>query len=172
MGQTVGTVQHTIELVPGEWAFSFGKEYLYGLFTVVPNLFWSVHPWESVDPADWLVQTIAPWHASLGMGFGYSFIAEAYLNFGLVGITLGMALIGFFVGKLCSLVNYNRDPAQIAALGSAVAFSFFWARGTVGGAIRPAIWQGLLPYLLVVFLIKLGGKATSFSDKSKRVREK
>ena len=37
------------------------------------------------QPSDWLIETVNPYLAERGLGLGFSFIAEAYMNFGKVG---------------------------------------------------------------------------------------
>jgi len=86
MGHSLVTVTHTMTLVPEARPYDYGISYLYALTAIMPNIGWKVHP--SVAHgllSEWLVKTVDPVVAAAGGGLGFSFIAEAYLNFGPFG---------------------------------------------------------------------------------------
>jgi oligosaccharide repeat unit polymerase len=85
-GGTIKTISYTIDLVPTTRPYDYGLQYIYSLLTVVPNVFGGVHPAVARGtPSSWLIWSVDPTTAAAGGGFGFSFIAEAFLNFGLVG---------------------------------------------------------------------------------------
>jgi oligosaccharide repeat unit polymerase len=151
MGLSMATVAYTLELVPRLRPFDMGAGYGYALLTLIPNLFWDIHPTIAHGlAADWLVWTVEPAYAAIGGGLGYSFIAEAYLNFGWIGTPLIMGLIGFLFGKFVLWAQRSTEPAKLAMVASFLTFFLLYARGESGSIIRPLIWYSFLPYLLVL----------------------
>ncbi len=148
MGGSLRTLAHTIELVPGVRPFDDGVGYLYALLTVFPNLFWDVHP--SVargTPSAWLTATVDPVIAALGGGYGYSFMAEAFLNFGYIGVPIVLFVIGLLFGRFVAWGSCSSEPLRIATLASYLAFFLIYARSDATRIVRPLIWYTLLPYL-------------------------
>lgn len=92
-----------------QFPFRCGSTYLYGLTTIIPNLgFWDVHPAEvNASLGDWLQSIMG-----INYGPGFSMIAEAYLNFKWAGI-LAVAIIGFILGRLFSLVHRQEAEGKI-----------------------------------------------------------
>lgn len=150
MGFSLRTVAHTVQLVPEVRGFDLGLSYVYASLTIFPNLFWDIHPTVAHGlAAGWLVRTVAPSLASIGGGYGFSFIAEAYLNFGWLGITIVLAIIG---GLLAAFVVWGQktdDPARLALLASFGASFMIFARGESGSIVRDFVWYALIPYAIV-----------------------
>jgi oligosaccharide repeat unit polymerase len=164
MGGSMVTVTFTLELVPAVRSFDYGIGYFYALLTLVPNLFWQVHPTVAHGLAtQWLVQTVAPLTAAAGGGYGYSFIAEAYLNFGWVGAPLCLAVLGWLWGKLVWWGETSGDSAKIAMVASFFAFALFFARSESAAIVRPLVWYALLPYFVVLVIARATGKETAGS---------
>jgi oligosaccharide repeat unit polymerase len=156
MGGSMQTVAYTLDLVPGFRPFDIGQGYLYALLTIFPNLFWDVHPTIARGlAATWLTKTVAPYIASIGGGLGYSFIAEAYLNFGWLGAPVALGLIGFFYGKFVLWAQQSREPAKMATVAAFTAFFLFYARGESGSMVRLLVWYALLPYGLCHYVSRL-----------------
>lgn len=153
MGASMKTVAYTLELVPATREFHMGATYLYASTSLFPNLFWDIHPAVVHGrPSDWLIWQVDPYIASRGGGLGFSFIAEAYLNFGWIGTTLFMAGCGFLFGKIVRLGMSSHDYAHVALVATFFAFSSFWVRQEFLVVIRPLVWYALVPYLGVLFL--------------------
>ena len=53
-----------------------------------------------MSPADWYIFRVNRWMFDTGGGGGFSFIAEAYLNFGLAGVVVVMLAVGLLLGGL------------------------------------------------------------------------
>jgi hypothetical protein len=152
MGNSLVTVTHTLSLVPAVREFDGGVSYLYSLVAIVPNLGWEVHP--SVAHgllSDWLVKTVEPMVAASGGGLGYSFIAEAYLNFGWFGAPIWLGLIGYFLMRLF-LQTDTGDPARQAMVASFFSFFLVFSRGEAAIVVRGLVWYACLPYLLAAIL--------------------
>jgi oligosaccharide repeat unit polymerase len=153
MGSSMMTVAHTIELVPSEREFDCGMGYIHSILTIMPNFFWEIHPTIARgSAANWLVSTVSPRRASEGGGYGFSFIAEAYLNFGWIGLPVFLAAIGFLFARfILWAIEYN-DPARLATVASFSSFLFLFARGESTSIIRPLVWYAIFPYLLACAL--------------------
>jgi len=154
MGRSMETVAYTIELVPDYRNFDMGMSYLYAMSSVIPNVFWEVHP--SVAHGlldDWLVQTVDPMVVtSIGNSYGFSFIAEAYLNFGWIGAPFALGIMGFLLGWFVMRADRSLDPAKIAMVGAFTGFFLLFARGESNEVIRFLVWYALIPYLGVLWL--------------------
>ena len=101
-------------LVPESRPYDYGISYLYALTAIMPNIGWQVHP--SVAHgllSDWLIKTVDPVVARGGGGLGFSFIAEAYLNFGWFGGPVWLGVVGFILCWLFLKAD-GADPARHA----------------------------------------------------------
>jgi oligosaccharide repeat unit polymerase len=148
-GNSMQAVVYTVGLVPDNREFDMGASYLYSLSTIVPNLFWEVHPARAHGTlSEWLFQTVAPQMAGVGgyFGFGFSFIAEAYLNFGWYGAPLALGIMGFLLGRLVLWADRSNDPAKFAMVGAFTAFFLIFARGESHEVVRYIVWYSLIPY--------------------------
>ena len=148
-GHSMQTVVYTLGLVPDHREFDIGASYLYSLSTIIPNLFWEVHPARAHGTlGQWLFQMAAPQMADVGgyFSFGFSFIAEAYLNFGWYGAPLALGIMGFLLGRFVLWANKSNDPAKVAMVGAFTAFFLIFARGESHEIVRYILWYSLIPY--------------------------
>lgn len=153
MGGSMQTVAYTIELVPKVKDFEMGVGYLYALLTFIPNLFWKIHPTIARGiPDGWLVWEVNPSFAASDGTIGFSFIAEAYLNFGWVGTPIALGVIGFLLAKLILWGMKSDDPAKMAMVASFISFFLFYPRGAAAYTIRSLVWYSLIPYIGVCIL--------------------
>lgn len=153
MGTSMQTVSYTIELVPKTRGYDMGVSYYSAMLAVLPNLFWRVHPAMARSfPSVWLVQTVAPNTAAHGGGLGYSFVAEAYLNFGWWGAPIFIGLLGFLFGSIVLWADRSGEIVRLAMLASFVSFFLLFARGQAANVFRPLVWHAVLPYLAVRLL--------------------
>lgn len=159
MGGSMNTIAYTIELVPIVREFQWGAEYLYALLTLVPNLFWKLHPTVARGvPGRWLTWAVKPEFSARGGGLGYSFIAEAYLNFGWFGAPIALGVLGFLFAKLVLWTETSREPARMAMLASFTSSFLFYARAESALMVRPLIWYSLIPFCCVLLLRRLRSK--------------
>ncbi|PMB51366.1 oligosaccharide repeat unit polymerase [Fischerella thermalis CCMEE 5201] len=153
MGGSMLTISYTLEIVPKDREFQMGTDYLYALFTLIPNVFGKLHPTVARGlPNHWLTEQINPNIAYMSGSYGFSFIAEAYLNFGWIGAPIALGVIGFLIVKLTSWAVKFRDPAKMAMIASFLSFFLFYARAESATVVRPLIWYSLIPYLGVCLL--------------------
>lgn len=153
MGGIWETVAHTITLVPAERPYDYGASYGLSALTAFPNLFWDVHPaLRYGSPETWLVRRVAPWTAVRGGGLGFSFIAEAYLNFGLAGCAILIGILGFLLARSVWWAEGVGHPLAFALVASALAGSVKYVRADSTELVRPLVWYAIGPYLLVLLL--------------------
>jgi oligosaccharide repeat unit polymerase len=150
MGGSMKTVAYTVQLVPMIKDYDMGVGYLYSFLTIVPNLFWDIHPTIAHGtPDSWLIWTVDPYIARLGGSLGYSFIAEAFFNFGWLGAIAVLGVIGFLYSKLVLWAYRSGHVAKLAMVASYSVFFTFYAREDAATIFRPLIWYALIPYILV-----------------------
>lgn len=150
MGASMLTVAYTIDIVPKEREFQLGAEYLYALLTVIPNFFGNLHPTVARGiPTHWLTEQINPYIASINGSYGYSFIAEAYLNFGWIGAPIALGIMGFALVKLILWAVKSRNPGKMAMIATFTSYFLFYARAESTMIVRPLVWYCFLPYLAV-----------------------
>ena len=167
MASTIYTVTGTLELVPSVRPFALGSSYYYALFSLVPNLFWRINPASANELARWFSWTVSPDYAALGGGWGYSFVAEAYLNFGWIGMPIVLMLIGYIYARFVIWAGNSDNPAKLALLASFSSFFYLYARGEIASMPRYFVWYSLLPYFVVMAGSKV--KAGPFLIKRKIV---
>ncbi len=150
---TTSTIADTLTLVPSVRPFDHGTQYFYAASTLVPNLFWDLHPATRHGLAgDWVTWIVNPGFAAAGGSLGYSFIAEAYLNWGWIGGPLFLGIVGFFFAQLASWGCRTGAPARLAVIASFLTFIIFWSRGESINIVRPLVWYSLVPYVMILFV--------------------
>jgi len=147
MGYSFVTVAHTIALVPAVRDYDLGTSYLYATTAIVPNLGWEVHPGIAHGLlCDWITKTVEPMVAASGGGLGFSFIAEAFLNFGWFGGPLWLGFVGYLFTRLFLQAD-SGDPAKQALVASFLSFFLVFARGESAIVVRGLVWYAVIPYL-------------------------
>ena len=159
MGFSATTIGWTMDLVPKVRPFALGMSFVVGILTLIPNVFSSGrHPALTMSGYDipdfWLVGELDKEFAERGGSFGFSFIAEAYLNFGWFGIVF-LGAIGFMFAKFVQWALRDRDPVKMAIVAIFVSFFLFYPRGSCQMVFRPLVWYSLVPYLWMRWLSKL-----------------
>lgn len=153
MGGTLLTVAHTLELIPAIREFDVGLGYLYALFTVFPNFFWEIHPTVARGLySNWLTAIVAPATYYAGGGYGFSFIAEAYANFGWIGSLAVLGLVGFLFARFA--LWGASEPGRAATVATFLAFFLIYARGESASVVRALVWYALMPYVIARLLPK------------------
>lgn len=162
MGNNMQTIAWTMELVPSVRFFAMGVTYLCSLLTVIPNFFGGLHPAMTLAgydiPEFWMTWEIEPAFAARGGSFGYSFIAEAYLNFGWFGTPITLGVIGFLFGRFTLWAVSSGEPVKMAMLATFLSYFLFYARAQSDFIVRPLVWYSLIPYLCVCALRSSGTK--------------
>jgi len=155
IGGTMHIVSYVLELVPAIRPFEGGGTYLRALSALFPNIGWQLHPAVAGGtPSQWLIETVDPFTAAAGGGLGFSFIAEAYLNFGWFGSPIVMLTLGLFWGMLCRWGDQPGDPLRLAMLAGAMAMSLTLVRNDSTGAFRGLVWYCFAPYIIFRYLAR------------------
>jgi oligosaccharide repeat unit polymerase len=153
MGGTLATVAYAEQFVPDTRDYDYGASYAYAFSTVFPNFGSGVHPAVAHGLlAKWLIDTADPYIADRGGTLGFSFIAEAYVNFGWAGVVIIPAVFGCFMVFLTNWGESDRDPAKLAVVATFLTTILMLPRGESQNYIRGLIWYALIPYLWVHFL--------------------
>jgi hypothetical protein len=151
MGQSGGTLAYTLELVPAEREFDWGKSYWYGLASMFVPRFLAADSDTAPRPlAVWLVQRVRPGLAARGGGLGFSVIAEAYLNYGWYGAPVVVCLLGFLLSRVSHWALGWPDSGRVALMACIIAIVPVAARGTLMALGRPLVLYALLPYSLAL----------------------
>jgi oligosaccharide repeat unit polymerase len=156
MGSSANTIAWTMELVPSVRPFALGSTYLSAALTLIPNLSPSqLHPAMRLFGYDipdyWLAWEVDPELASRGGSYGYSFLAEAYLNFGWAAPIL-LFFFGALYGPLIGWTLTGNDPAKMAIMAIFLSSVLFFARSALMNVVRPLCWCALIPYFVVLLL--------------------
>ena len=136
-------------LVPDSYPFRFGTSYLYSFTTVIPNLgMWKIHP--AVSKANlgiWLKDVLG-----LRYGPGFSFAAEAYINFGWFGIIV-LFILGGFYGWFFSLVDKKQDnPAILVFVFTVFVLVTMTTRNSFVGTVRAFLYVSLPLYIAIMLV--------------------
>jgi oligosaccharide repeat unit polymerase len=150
----MNTIAYTVDLVPDQRSFDGGASYFYAMLTALPNVFGGeLHPAIARGLAEtWLTETINPIEAKLGGSLGYSFIAEAYLNFGWLGAPIAIGIMGFLFVKLILWGFKPNELAKMATLASFLSFVLFFPRSESVAMVRPFLWYSAFPFIIISLL--------------------
>ncbi len=164
MGGTILTVIHTIDIVPALKPHEWGMSYGVALTTVFPNLFWDLHPAIQAGlPSYWLMKEVDPIAANAGFTFGYSMVAEAYLNFSWIGAPIAMAGMGYLLAGFVCWVFESPDALRLATQAILMSFVLFVARAESHLVVRPMFWECLVPYVFVLYLVHRRTRSSSWA---------
>lgn len=99
-GETAASLLNTVDIlsqVPSKVGYQLGATYLEVPLVFVPLRVWPERP---LGAAEWYVKTFYADVWASGGGFAFSPVAEAYLNFGLVGVPVVFCIVGWMLGWL------------------------------------------------------------------------
>jgi len=96
-GNSVKTILRTMEFA-GQSGLWWGRSFFDALLSLVPTPVWTTLglSWNFVRPSMWLVDNSND--LPVGVGLGYSLVAESYVNFGIIGFLIFIP-IGWFLGR-------------------------------------------------------------------------
>ncbi|THF87148.1 O-antigen polysaccharide polymerase Wzy [Deinococcus sp. KSM4-11] len=151
-GANIMPTAYTMDYIPGARTFGYGLSYLTSLWTALPSI-GGLNPGLAGDGpyAVWLVRAVDPGVASLGGGYGFSPMAEAYANFGLVGGVIGFLAVGLLVQGLLTRFSRPTNALHVVLMAVTLSFLLLWARGESVSYVRPIVWFVLLPALYVMY---------------------
>jgi hypothetical protein len=153
MGTTIGVLAESYRLV-GPSQFRGGRTYVHAFRGVLPRKFFPdlarVETQQlELSPSQWFVWTTEPRFARAYGGRGFSSVAEAYINFGEVGVCLVFLALGFFFFRMESLAG--RGAFSLAAYGIIFPPLVWTVRNDFSIVPRSVLWG--LAFLAVVKLL-------------------
>lgn len=150
MGNSLQPVVDTLQLVPATRPHELGLGYLHAVLNIFPNFIPLLHfrlPYGAVE--NWYVEAIDPAYAAQGGTWGFSMIAEAYLEFGWLGTPLVLAFFGCVIGWLSRWGTVSRRADAAAAVAAWWVIVLHFPRGYLESYTRQFVLWSLVPYLLV-----------------------
>jgi oligosaccharide repeat unit polymerase len=147
MGGSLGVLAHVINLVPDARPFDYGGSYFWAITSIFPNVSGGLHPSAQRSLSTWLINTIDPSGAERGGGAGFSFLAEAYLNFGWYGVVGIPMLIGATLSIVTRWSASTRTPAGWAAVACMLEIMPKFARSEALEQVRWIAWVCVGLYL-------------------------
>jgi oligosaccharide repeat unit polymerase len=155
MGESLRPVVDTLDLVPSNRPYALGAGYVHALLNVFPNFLSFLHfPLKYGTPDMWYVETVDPEYAKVGGAWGYSFIAEAYLEFGWVGAPFALAVLGAAIAWFSLWGSNSMHAAKAAAVAAWWIVLLHFPRGPLEGYTRQLVWWSIIPYILILVLSK------------------
>ncbi|MCB9753279.1 MAG: O-antigen polysaccharide polymerase Wzy [Myxococcales bacterium] len=97
VGSTLDTVVRAMDIVPSRYDYFYGSTYVHAVARVVPNLRFSQRRWGFVSSI-WITRETAPDRFARQGGIGFSVVAEAFINFGVLGAPALLLVIGLIHG--------------------------------------------------------------------------
>lgn len=157
LGGTLATTAYTFDFVPTTRSFECGMSYVYAAMSAVPSAFFSGgHPtMQRGEEAAWLIRLVSPRTAAHGGGLGFSVIAEAYLNFGVIWGGFFMGVLGVAVGLFSSYVSKKGCEWRLAFGASFLTIAMLAARGESLMIFRRLLFLVAVP----IFVIELSKTA-------------
>ena len=152
MGLSFLTTAYTIDLVPKERPYEWGMSYVRAILFTTPGLGRLLKTDDKpIVLALWLIAQIDPINAMNNGGYGFSFIAEAYLNFGSIGGPIACLALGLLVAYLSFRKN---DALSVAFVGCSLLVMPFFSRGESISAFRSIVYQCIVPSAAAVYVIR------------------
>jgi hypothetical protein len=106
-GAVLTTVGDVRALVPSAEPYRLGSTLTEAVALLVPSWFWPGRP---VGAGIWYVERLYSDYADRGGAYAFSPVAEGYLNFGVLGVIAGFALIGLVIARVGAWTNRRVLP--------------------------------------------------------------
>jgi hypothetical protein len=136
-----------------------GMGYVDALLYAIPNRLKGGSSFSSYGhPAEWLVWEVAPRQAAIGGGLGFSFVAEAYLQGGLLAVCAALLAFGLLLGWASRRMRSSLDPRWLLLGAVILAFGLRIPRGIVAELSRPLVWYWAVPLLVIYVVGRTGAR--------------
>ena len=152
LGGTSTITAYVLKWVPAEESYRYGGSYLLAIKNAFPNLSFRQKKskreefsstgrvdkqlLQQMTPSDWFTYRTNKYMFNIGGGSGFSTIAEAYLNFGKLGVILYFLGLGFFFGKL-EQIPLKVHPRALIFSGALLWPLLKTVRNTSGAFFKP-----------------------------------
>lgn len=148
MGKSLQTVIYTQKYVPSQYPYRYGYTYLMNLTEAIPNFFWSRHPAEVYGSlGKWITKIVDYDFYKFGGSIGYSCVAEAYINFGNIGIVVFAFVLGAVLQSVENKVEVSGNAVYFASWTIVANYLLMYPRGELSNIVRGFFWYMLLPLL-------------------------
>jgi hypothetical protein len=156
-GKSVSALAYTLDLVPDRRPFEMGMGYVEAVLYAIPNRLKGGSSFSGYgNPAEWLVWEVAPRQAAIGGGLGFSFVAEAYLQGGVLAVCAALSVFGLLLGWASQRMRSGSEPRWLLLGAVILAFGLRIPRGITAELSRPLIWYWALPLLVIYVLGRIG----------------
>lgn len=144
------TLMATVKVVPQEEAYHYGSDYLSSLVVALPFRSILLAPFDvdirNLPPSQWVLSYLHPGRTA---GPGYLQVAEAYLQFGAIGVIVLYVLMGWGLTRLWRFVSSKTwDVRTIAFSLIVMSETLIWVRNSSALAVRALTWGWLLVYVV------------------------
>jgi hypothetical protein len=144
------TLMATVKAVPQQETYHYGSDYLSSLVVALPFRSILLAPLNvgirDVPPSQWVLDYLHPGRTA---GPGYLQVAEAYLQFGAIGVVFIYALMGWGLTRLWRFVSAKTwDVRTIAFSLIVMSETLIWVRNSSALAVRAVTWGWLLVYVV------------------------
>ena len=156
MSSSYQTLMATVMVVPQEEGFHYGSDYFSSLIVAVP--FRSVllsslgDQIQRLPPSQWVLLVL---HPGRNAGPGYLQVAEAYLEFGAIGVVGLYLILGWGLTRLWRLMSTRAaDPRVLAFTLIVMMETLLWVRNSSSLLVRALAWGWLLVYVVPAMLAR------------------
>ena len=158
MSSPYQTLMQTVNAVPDIEGYHLGGDYLASLVVAVP--FRSIiFPFfgaeiERRSPSEWILPLLHPGRRA---GLGYLQLAEAYLQFGAIGVVGLYLIFGWGLTRLWrSMTSKAPDPRALAFALILVMETLLWVRNSSTFGVRAVAWGWIIVYVIPALLTRKG----------------
>lgn len=139
-----------LEILNSNTEFWYGRSYLRAFEDAIPFLTRFIGE-IGANPSNWRLMTFHPKVYAEGGGYGFSPVAEGYLNFGVAGVVLQLFLYGLLAGWLYRrLLGSGRLWGLLFWAGALPMFMFMAMRMNLASFLTVASRTFLVPGLLAL----------------------
>lgn len=147
----ISKTAHIINGVPNDVDYKYGSSFITVLVSPVPRTMWPDKP--VIFPGKEIAREIYKVGENNNVGIPPGLVAELYMNFGLLGIILGMAIYGSLLGGLYSSMKHGLMVFD----GQILLYSILVVSLTtdfIGGSVSQGLISSLQLYLPLVLMNK------------------
>jgi hypothetical protein len=148
------TLMVTVKVVPQEEPYHYGVDYFSSLIVAVPFRSILLGRFDvdvrTFPPSQWVLTYLHPGRSA---GPGYLQVAEAYLQFGALGVILLYILLGWGLTRLWRFASSRAADARTLAFSLIVmSETLIWVRNSSALVVRAITWGWFLVYIVPAFL--------------------
>lgn len=149
---TIATA-YTMQEIPRNIHFWYASSYYLSIIESIPffSRFLSMFDFKFLTPFTWFNINFDPLRYSLGGGWGYSYIAEAYANMGYFSLLTISPILAKVLVKMDDCLK-KLHPYKAIFIILAIPHLLFMARGSFDDSARNLLLYALFPSLFAFFL--------------------